>query len=339
MRTSFVASSLSWNQRVLVRLWTKVGGVWRYVDSCFTTASVTATMTYPADGATNVDSSQPFSWTTVPNVQAYFLWVGTAADTYDVASSGGLTQTSYVLSGLPTDTSVLYVTIWTKVGGVWYPSRSTFQPSASSAATFLNPLDGQANVDLTQAVAWTSVAADAYQLFLGSRQGLSDFVRTVELRDTSYLASQLPAGGMVYARLRTRMGSTWWYQDISFTAIPYAPRFIYPAQGATGVDPGRAFEWTASQGADAYRLWIGTTPGGSDLVSADALTSTAYAVTNLPTDRILYGRIFSRVAGRFSRYSDVAFTLETFNLQVTIVYPPDGSTGADGAAKLVRVDG
>src|SRR5207247_10139672 len=119
---------------------------------------------------------------------------------------------------------------------------------------FLNPLGGQTNVDLSQAVQWTSVASDAYQLSLGSQQGLSDFLRTAELHQTSYLASQLPAGGTVYARLRTRIGTTWWHQDISFVAIPYAPRFVYPAQGATGVDPGRAFAWTARTGADAYRL-------------------------------------------------------------------------------------
>ena len=330
MQTSFVASSLPPNQRVYARLWTKAGGVWRSADSSFTIAPVTATMIYPADGATHVDSAQPFSWTTALNAQAYFLWVGTALDTHDVASSGDLTQTSYAISGLPAGASVLYVTIWTRVGGVWYPARTTFQPLAVTAATFLNPLDGQTNVDLSQAVQWTSVASDAYQLFLGSQQGSSDFLETTELHQTSYLASQLPAGGTVYARLRTRIGSMWWYQDVSFSAIPYAPRFVYPAQGATGVDPGHAFEWTASQGADAYRLWIGTTPGASDLVSTGALTATSYTVTSLPTDRTLYGRIYSRVAGHFSRYSDVAFTLATSSLQATIVYPPEGSTGADG---------
>jgi len=68
--TSFTASNLPPNQKVSARLWTKVGGVWGSIDSSFTIASVTATMIHPADRATGVDSSQPFSWTSVLNAQA-----------------------------------------------------------------------------------------------------------------------------------------------------------------------------------------------------------------------------------------------------------------------------
>jgi hypothetical protein len=332
MQTSFVASNLSSGQNVFARLWTKVGSLWAFRDSQFKIGigSLKATMLYPTDGLTGVDSTRPFSWTSVPNSQAYFLWVGTAADTHDVVSSGDLTQTTFALSGLPFGTSLLHVTIWCRVGNVWSASRSTFRTSAAAGATFLNPLDGHTLVDLTEPVRWTSVTADAYVLAFGRQQGSFDLLKTPELRQTSYLASQLPVSGTVYGRLSTRIDSTWWYQDISFGVIPYAPRFVYPTQGDTAVNLGRAFEWTASQAADAYRLWIGTSPGASDLATADVLNATSYAASDLPADRLLYARIFSRVAGHFSRYTDIAFTLATANLHGGIVYPPDGSTAADG---------
>ncbi len=328
--TSFQPVSLPANQTLYARMWAQVGGVWRSVDSTFATASPTATMIYPIDGATDVALGQSFSWTSVPNAQAYQLWVGSAVDLSDVANSYEIAQTSYAVDALPAGASVLYITIWTKVSGAWCAAHTSFQPRATSVATFRNPIGGQTNVDLSQPVQWTSVGADAYQLFLGSGPGLSDDLQTPELHQTSFLADQMAAGGTIYARLRTRIGATWWYQDISFTVLPFAPSFVYPASGAIGVDVSRAFEWTPGQSADGYYLWIGTSPGTSDLVLSGVIAGTSYVVSNLPADRTLYGRIWSRVAGNWTRYSDVAFTLQATVSPAAIVFPPDGSSGADG---------
>ena len=43
--------------------------------------------------------------------------------------------------------------------------------------------------------------------------------------------------------------------------LPAVPAMIYPTANATDVVTTRAFEWTAVQDADAYILYIGTTPG------------------------------------------------------------------------------
>jgi hypothetical protein len=42
-QTSFVAGGLPPNQTLYARLWTQVGGIWRFVDTTFTVAAVTAT--------------------------------------------------------------------------------------------------------------------------------------------------------------------------------------------------------------------------------------------------------------------------------------------------------
>src|SRR5207247_2063289 len=69
-QTSYLTSNLPTFQTLYARVWTKVGGVWRYTDSSFTavqTAPLTATITYPPNGAANADLSQPIQWTSVSN--------------------------------------------------------------------------------------------------------------------------------------------------------------------------------------------------------------------------------------------------------------------------------
>ena len=50
--------------------------------------------------------------------------------------------------------------------------------------------------------------------------------------------------------------------------LPAVPSLIYPTANATDVVTTRAFEWTAVQDADAYILYIGTTPGAYDVLAA-----------------------------------------------------------------------
>ena len=64
------------------RLWTQVSGVWTYVDISFVAAVAPvgrASMTVPANGASNADLTQTIQWTTVAGAQSYYLWVGSSA--------------------------------------------------------------------------------------------------------------------------------------------------------------------------------------------------------------------------------------------------------------------
>src|SRR5438128_1875343 len=58
----------------------------------------TPTLTYPANGAVNADMTQPFQWTSVVNVQSYYLYVGTTAGAKNLVDTGGLQTTSYQAS-------------------------------------------------------------------------------------------------------------------------------------------------------------------------------------------------------------------------------------------------
>src|SRR5437660_711084 len=87
--------------------------------------SSTAVILYPTNGAVNADLSQPIQWTSVANVQAYYLYVGTTLGAKDLVNTGEILQTSYLVTQLPAGQTV-YARIWTKVGGVWRYTDSSF---------------------------------------------------------------------------------------------------------------------------------------------------------------------------------------------------------------------
>src|SRR5437879_4801484 len=87
--------------------------------------SPTATLLYPTDGAVNADLSQPIQWTSVANVQAYYLYIGTTLGAKDLVNTGETLQTSYLVKQLPAGQTV-YARMWAKVGGVWRYTDSSF---------------------------------------------------------------------------------------------------------------------------------------------------------------------------------------------------------------------
>src|SRR5436190_2047270 len=93
-QTSYLALKLPIGRLLYARLNTLTYGVWRYADTTFTVAPpppVPATLTYPSDGAVNVDQSIRFTWTPVTDVQVYYLYVGMSSGAKDVCSSGETT--------------------------------------------------------------------------------------------------------------------------------------------------------------------------------------------------------------------------------------------------------
>ena len=206
-------------QLLYARMWAEVGGVWRSVDSTFTTAS-TATLTSPANGATGVSPVQTFQWTSVPNVQAYVLWLGTTVGTHDVVNTPEMQPTSYQPAAPLPAGQLLYARMWAEVGGVWRSVDSTF--TTASTATLTSPANGATNVSPLQTLQWTSVpSVQAYVLWVGTTVGTHDVVNTPEMQPTSYQpAAPLPAGQLLYARMWAEVGGVWRSTDSTFTTAP-----------------------------------------------------------------------------------------------------------------------
>jgi hypothetical protein len=69
-----------------------------------------------------------------------------------------------------------------------------------------------------------------------------------------------------------------------------------PADGAAGVVV-TTFQWTSVPSAQAYYLYVGTTPGANDVVNTGEIQATSYTVTSLPYGQTLYATMLTKIAG------------------------------------------
>lgn len=67
------------------------------------------------------------------------------------------------------------------------------------------------------------------------------------------------------------------------TTAPACTAFVAPVNGATNVSPNpAAMSWASVAGATGYKLYVGTTPGGTDVANGTVLTTTSSAVALNP---------------------------------------------------------
>ena len=227
--TSYTAKSLPYSQTLYATIWTELAGHWYSSSSMLTTGPKIAVLTTPANGATNVDPDLFFQWTSITGAQGYYLYVGTTPGAKDIVNTGGLPNTynSWPGIGLPFG-KTLYVTIWTELAGLWWPSSSTFTTMAvpppsttpNGASSMVFPVDGAANLDVGQPFQWTySDNAGNYWLLIGTAPGGSDVTNTGPIHVPRRFVSGLPLGTPLYGQLFVKAGGTWSLADVfSFSA-------------------------------------------------------------------------------------------------------------------------
>ena len=304
-----VTTPLPTGATLWARIWTKLNGVASYQGDISFTVSALSHLTAPANSQQNVPANATFQWTASPAAQAYYLYVGRTQGANDIVSTAAIQGTSYtVTTPLPTG-ATLWARIWTKLNGVAsYQGDISFTVSALSALTY--PASGQQNVPANATFQWTtSPAAQAYYLYVGTSQGGTDVVNTGPIQGTSYtMTTILPIGATLWARIWTELNGVWSYQgDVSFI-VSSASVMIYPAINGQNADTSVDFQWTPVNNVQAYRLYVGTSPGASDLVNTGAIQTTSVSVPPLPVGQTLYARIWIEVNGTWTYSFDTQFT-------------------------------
>ncbi len=84
-----------------------------------------ASMTSPAPGSTLTGSTVTFQWNAGSGTQ-YGLWVADSFGVNNLASPPASTLTSVTVTGLPTDGRMLYVRLWSLIGGSWQSIDYTY---------------------------------------------------------------------------------------------------------------------------------------------------------------------------------------------------------------------
>ena len=111
-------------------LWTRSRGayVWPLPTGPEGGPAGPATMSTPAANSTLTGSSTNFTWYPSAAAQAYWIDIGNSPLGNNYYQSGSLPTTtlSQAVTGLPTDGSTIYVTLWTLINGSWANNQYTY---------------------------------------------------------------------------------------------------------------------------------------------------------------------------------------------------------------------
>jgi uncharacterized delta-60 repeat protein len=322
-------------QTLYATLFTATNGAWTGSQSItFRAAPTPASFTYPVNGQSNVNTSQPFTWTSVPSAQGYFLTVGTTLYGTDLVSSGVMPpgQLSHPVPTLPAGRTV-YATLFTATGGAWSGLRSISFTAAPGVASFTYPVPGQPNVDTTKSFTWTTVpGAQGYFLTVGTTLYGSDLVGSGVMPPSqlSRNVPVLPTGRTVYATLFTATNGAWTgQQSITFTA---AMASVHGSVDASFGDSGQVTVDAAQSTPASLGFVAGTgqTLVGVNVFAANAiierLSATGVIDTTFGTDGVV-----SLPAGM--RIDQV---LDGGNGKVLAIGVPAVASGAPEGTKLAR---
>ncbi|MCP4113326.1 MAG: hypothetical protein GY749_48645, partial [Desulfobacteraceae bacterium] len=273
-----------------------------FVNSATTAAAIQS----PTPGSALTSTTATFTWGN-SGASQYWLWIGTSAGDHDVYSGDQGTNTSVVVTDLPTNQGTLYVRLFSVIDGEWLYNDYTYTAS-NMTAEIQSPTSGSTLDSTTQTFTWNNSGASQYWLWIGTSAGKHDLYSDDQGTNTSATVSGLPANGItLYVRLWSVADGDWFYNDYTYTACVSISDIQSPTPGSTLNSTSATFTWNNS-GASQYWLWVGTSAESHDIYSGDQGTSTSKTVSDLPGNgETLYVRLWSVTDGEWL-YNDCTYT-------------------------------
>lgn len=313
-------------EKIWLRLWSLIGGQWRWIDSSVTAATeLNPAVTSPAPGSQLADVAT-FQWHGGRGAVSYHLHVGSklgGADLYNASTGTGLSATA---TNLPADGRPVYVRLWWLSGGKWYFADTSYV-SADGRVMLTSPTPGATLESAAATFSWSGgTGVSQYWLYLGSTQGGSDILTADAKSALSLTAPRLPDDGRtIWVRIWSLIRGQWIYSDASITA-PFRspPEMVTPTPGSTLTGSEINFQWRSHQSVSLYHLQAGTSLGGADLFDASAGQAGNQTIYNLPTD----GRpVFVRLWWfRWGKWSSADYTYQSLDMRAAITSPVENAT-------------
>ncbi len=253
----------------------------RFITASGSSIPTCGELVMPVNGSEEVSMSTNFSWSAIDNADGYILRIGTQVDDTDILLEDvGLSNFYDFEEDLPPNTMIFVSIIPYNENGeatscTAYSFTTAAVPTAPSCTSLILPQNESLNVSTFTNVAWNLVDnAEGYVLSIGSTEGGSEFFEGDVGNSTWYdLAEELPYNTKVYVSITpyNDLGRPEACEVQTFTTameptVPSCSILIAPVDGARSVDPQSTIRWSAVSDADGYRLSLGTTVGGTDLL-------------------------------------------------------------------------
>ena len=299
---------------VWVRLWYLLNGTWQFTDNTYTAynpASSKGVITSPTPGSTLQGSTVMFTWNLGTGATNYWIDAGSTAGGSQYFQSGPLGNVNQAtVSNLPTDGSMVFITLWSLVGGQWLNNQYSYTAFNLSGAlgVITSPTPGSTLTGTSVTFQWSPGAgASAYWLDVGSSPGGNQYAQSGNLGTaTQYTVNGLPSNGSpVYVTLYSLVNGQWQSNQYSYTAFSLSAALAVmqsPTPGSTLSGHQQTFTWSNGNGtATGFWLDIGSTPGGNDIYQSGNLgTATSTTVYSLPANgNTIYATLYSLVGGQW----------------------------------------
>ncbi|HUK43352.1 MAG TPA: hypothetical protein VLW48_02800 [Candidatus Bathyarchaeia archaeon] len=215
---------------VYVRLYSLVNGQWQPLDftyNAFNGSNAKGVITTPAPGSNLAGGSVPFTWSAGTGATAYWIDAGSTPGGNQYFQSGNLGNLlTMMVSGLPTNGSTVYVTLFSYAGGQWLNNQYTYTAYNQSAALAVmqSPMPGSTLSGNVATFTWSNGngTATGYWLDIGSSQGGNNYYQSGNLGTaTTTTVYSLPAdGSQIYVTLWSYVGGRWAYNQYTYISGP-----------------------------------------------------------------------------------------------------------------------
>ncbi|WP_374461850.1 fibronectin type III domain-containing protein [Chryseobacterium taeanense] len=118
-----------------------------------------------------------------------------------------------------------------------------------------------------------------------------------------------------------------WSSSASFTTPSLCPTITAPAAGATGLSTTPTITWTAINGATGYKVNVGTTSGGNDIVNNADVTGTSYTFASPLNTSTKY---YYTVSGYTANTGATTCTVRDFTTVCSVLSAPYSETFSSG---------
>lgn len=261
----------------------------------------------PVPGATDVPVSATIQWQEIIGVPSYNISIGTTPGGRDIVNEVAVgTNISYTPPfGLPENTEI-YVTI--TLFFFSNPNDNIICPSVSfrtedvttvpGCSPLRSPSNGQIDVNFRSNIRWEyAPGATSYFLSIGTTAGGGEILTRTNVGNTLFFdpPQDLPINSEIFVEVtpvnENGEASNCALQSFFTADIAQSlncTRLTFPVDGATNVPLTPLLQWEEVPGASGYRVNIGTTPLGDDIVRDRVFRTNSTFVIDFEPNALLF---------------------------------------------------